>query len=70
MASINTGAKSAALSNISATHGATTSKTSVENHIGKIDVHSQATDANGIAGDISGALDRRLFSAQANYGLA
>ena len=70
MAGINTGAKSAALSNISATHGATTSTTSVENHIGKIDVHSQATDADGVAADINGALNRRLFSAQANYGLA
>jgi hypothetical protein len=70
MRGINTGAKAAALSNISSTHTATTSTSSVENHIGKVEVHSQATDANGIASDINDALNRRLFTAQANSGLA
>ncbi|MBZ9683204.1 phage tail-type lysozyme domain-containing protein [Mesorhizobium sp. CO1-1-2] len=70
MRGINTGAKSAALSNISSTHTATTSTSSVENHIGKVEVHSQATDANGVASDINDALNRRLFTAQANSGLA
>lgn len=70
MRGINTGAKAAALSNISSTHTATTSTSSVENHIGKVEVHSQATDANGVASDINDALNRRLFTAQANSGLA
>ncbi|BCH11935.1 hypothetical protein MesoLj131c_61930 [Mesorhizobium sp. 131-3-5] len=70
MRGINTGAKGAALSNISSTHTATTSNSSVENHIGKVEVHSQATDANGVASDINDALNRRLFTAQANSGLA
>ncbi|WP_027162332.1 phage tail tip lysozyme [Mesorhizobium sp. WSM1293] len=70
MKGINTGAKGAALSNISSTHNATTSTSSVEAHIGKVEVHSQATDANGIASDINDALSRRLFTAQANNGLA
>lgn len=70
MRGINTGAKAAALSNISSTHTATTSNSSVEAHIGKVEVNTQATDANGIASDINSALSRRLFSAQANYGLA
>lgn len=70
MRGINTGAKGAALSNISSTHNATTSNSSVEAHIGKVEVHSQATDANGIASDINDALSRRLFAAQANSGLA
>ncbi|MDF3169532.1 MAG: hypothetical protein E5X23_09425 [Mesorhizobium sp.] len=70
MKAINTGAASAALSNIYSTHTATTSNSSVEAHIGKIEVHSQATDANGVAADINDALSRRLFTAQANSGLA
>ncbi|RWH42961.1 phage tail tip lysozyme [Mesorhizobium sp.] len=70
MKGINTGAASAALSNISSTHTATTSNSSVEAHIGKVEVHSQATDANGVAADINDALSRRLFTAQANSGLA
>ncbi|TIT96541.1 MAG: hypothetical protein E5W43_21560 [Mesorhizobium sp.] len=70
MKAINTGAASAALSNISSTHTATTSNSSVEAHIGKVEVHSQATDANGVAADINDALSRRLFTAQANSGLA
>ncbi|TIN16122.1 MAG: hypothetical protein E5Y51_15660 [Mesorhizobium sp.] len=70
MKGINTGAASAALSNISRTHTATTSNSSVEAHIGKVEVHSQATDANGVAADINDALSRRLFTAQANSGLA
>jgi hypothetical protein len=70
MKGINTGAASAALSNISSTHTATTSNSSVEAHIGKVEVHSQATDANGVAADINDALSRRLFAAQANSGLA
>lgn len=70
MRGINTGAKGSALSSISSTHNATTSTSSVENHIGKVEVHTQATDANGIASDIGDALNRRLFTAQANSGLA
>ncbi|RUV02390.1 hypothetical protein EOA60_18905 [Mesorhizobium sp. M1A.F.Ca.IN.020.06.1.1] len=70
MKAINTGAASAALSNMSSTHTATTSTSSVEAHIGKVEVHSQATDANGVAADINDALSRRLFTAQANSGLA
>lgn len=70
MSGINTGAKGSALSSISSTHTATTSNSSVENHIGKVEVHTPATDANGIASDINDALNRRLFSGQANYGLA
>ncbi|MDG4887688.1 MULTISPECIES: phage tail tip lysozyme [unclassified Mesorhizobium] len=70
MKAINTGAASAALSNISSTHTATTSNSSVEAHIGKVEIHSQATDANGVAADINDALSRRLFTAQANSGLA
>lgn len=70
MRGINTGAKGAALSSISSTHTATTSTSSVENHIGKVEVHTPATDANGIASDIGDALNRRLFTAQANSGLA
>ncbi|MET2828939.1 phage tail tip lysozyme [Mesorhizobium shangrilense] len=70
MKGISTGAKSAALSNISSTHTASTSNSSVEAHIGKVEVNTQATDANGIAADINSALSRRLFTAQANSGLA
>jgi len=70
MKGVVTGANAAALSNIGATHAATTSNTANTTHIGKIDIHTQATDANGIASDIDESLRRKLFTAQANYGLA
>lgn len=45
-----------------------TSTSSSEIKIGTIVVHTQATDAQGIAGDIRGAIDREKFTQQANYG--
>jgi hypothetical protein len=38
-------------------------------HIGEVNVHTQATDAGGIAGDMSGAIERHTFATQANFGL-
>lgn len=45
----------------------TTNSTTVENNIGEINIHTQATDAEGIAKDIGGAMDS-LKTSQANYG--
>lgn len=39
-----------------------------ETHIGEINVNTQATDANGIARDIYGALERNSLASQANTG--
>lgn len=47
--------------------GTTTVDKSVENHIGEINIKTNAIDAQGIADDISQALDFS-FVAQANYG--
>lgn len=47
---------------------ANNSQRSTSVSIAKVEVHTQATDAQGIASDIGGALDRELTS-QANYGL-
>lgn len=41
---------------------------SVETHIGEVNVHTAATDADGIAKDMGKSLNY-LFTAQANYGL-
>lgn len=59
----------AQLSSVSASHPVTTSSSSNEMHIGKIDVNApNATDADGIASGISGALARYGFAATANSG--
>jgi hypothetical protein len=59
----------AQLSSVSAAHPVTTSSSSNEMHIGKIDVNApNATDADGIAAGISGALARYGFAAAANSG--
>ena len=44
------------------------SSSSVQTHIGEINVHTQATDADGIAKDMGKSMDY-LFTSQANYGL-
>ncbi len=41
---------------------------STELHIGELNIHTQATDATGIARELPGALNRQLTSQQANYG--
>jgi len=46
----------------------TTSTVNVENNIGEINIHTEATDAEGIAKDIGGAMDF-LKTSQANRGL-
>lgn len=48
--------------------GGSGSNTSVETNIGEIKVYTAANDAQGIADDMSTAMDS-LFSSQANYGL-
>ena len=61
----------ASLSSMSNTHHVTTSSSSNEMHIGKIDINApHATDANGIAGEFGPALARHGFAAMANYGQA
>ena len=49
---------------------APTSSNHTELHIGKVDVHTQATDADGIARDFHGAVKDYAIAAQANTGLA
>ena len=46
------------------------STSSSETHIGQINVHTQATDAKGIAADIGPQLQRGQSAARSNYGLA
>lgn len=46
------------------------SSNSVENHIGEVNIHTQATDASGIARDIKPAIQRHAFAAAANYARA
>ena len=59
----------ASLSSMSNTHHVTTSSTSNEMHIGRIDINAgQATDANGIAAGFGPALARHGFAAMANSG--
>lgn len=43
---------------------------SSEAHIGSIAVHTDATDAHGIAADIGPALQRGQRTAKANHGMA
>lgn len=63
----------ASLSTIANDHSVTSSATSNAFHVGKMDIHTQATDAEGIAGSLSGAMHRAMRrgseSAAANYGL-
>jgi len=53
---------------IAAGSAPTANNVSVENNIGEINIHTQATDAEGIAKDINGAMDY-LKTSQANRGL-
>jgi hypothetical protein len=48
--------------------GGNTSNSSVSTKIGQITVNTQATDANGIASDIGGAVNKRFSPAMANGG--
>jgi hypothetical protein len=45
------------------------STTTVETHIGKVEIHTQATDADGIAHDIGQSLKKVSLATQANTGL-
>lgn len=47
-----------------------TSSNSVENNIGAVNIHTQATDASGIARDIKPAMQRHAFASAANYARA
>lgn len=59
----------AALSTIQNSSQVTTSQSSNEMHVGTINVNApNATDANGIAGSITPALQRSTTAATANYG--
>lgn len=49
--------------------GASTGNSSTEVNIGKVDVVTQATDADGIARDFAGATRRKLMAAQADVGM-
>lgn len=62
--------KASALSNVGATHTATTSNTSNEAHIHEVHVHTQATDADGISSEIPRSLKRTMMAGLTNYGLA
>lgn len=62
------GAGQAASINNSNTSGDTNTTTSTTT-IGKVEVHTPATDGDGIARDIGPALQRQNFGASANYGL-
>jgi muramidase (phage lysozyme) len=48
----------------------TTNDHSSEVHVGQISIHTKATDAKGIAADISGAMKRQAIVPQSSYGLA
>ena len=49
--------------------GAAGTSTSTEVSIGKVEVHTQATDAEGISRDFAGATKRKLMAAQAETGV-
>lgn len=49
--------------------GGTTNNTKHDVQIAQVNVHTRATDANGIARDISGALQRQTYANNANTGL-
>lgn len=53
----------------SAAAGTTNTSYNRDTSIGSVNIHTQATDAQGIARDIRGALDRNLTAADANMGL-
>jgi len=59
----------ARLASTSTTHSKS-STVSSQTHVGKIEIHTAATDANGIAKTIKPAVDRYGFASQANYGAA
>ena len=65
-AAAGAGASQVAQGNLAGAPGA--GNRSVETHIGEVKVYTAATDANGIAKDMSKSLDY-LFTSQANYGL-
>lgn len=58
------------LSTMSALHPVTTSSTSNSMHIDQIHVHSSASNASGIAGDIHDALSSHTWAGAMNYGQA
>jgi hypothetical protein len=60
-------AASAAVSTVTNRGGDTNTRTNSVS-IGEVNVHTSATDAQGIARDIRPALERSTFSNQANYG--
>ncbi len=64
---LNIGARGAAM-NMAAMNSHVSS--SAETHIGEINVHTQATDARGIANDLKPALQNSFDAASANYGIA
>lgn len=67
---IATGAVGAAsLSTTANDNRATTSNSSVETHIGRVDIHTKATDAEGISRDMSRALSRQFATSAANMAL-
>jgi hypothetical protein len=59
---------SAVASTAGAGGAASTTTVTTQNHIGEVNVHTQATDADGIAKDIRAAIDRNATSSQANMG--
>jgi len=66
----NTGAPAAAAIRHSTTSNQSSSTSSSETNVGTVHIHTQATDAGGIARDFAGALRRNDLATQANYGLA
>ena len=60
----------AAYHNVSAQTNSNNRTQTAETHVGVVNVHTAATDANGIARDIKPALERTARGMQANYSLA
>ena len=60
----------AAYHNVSSTNTNNSHNQTAETHVGVVNVHTAATDANGIARDIRPALERTARGMQANYSLA
>lgn len=63
-----TGARGGAAARVNNNRSSNSTSTSTT-HIGKVEVHTQATDAEGIAADIGPAIKRSAITAPANTGL-
>lgn len=63
-----TGASGAAMASNVANDNRSVSTSSAETKIGSITINTQATDADGIARDLGGAIEQNTFAQQANYG--